>query len=112
LVWLGDVRGRWLVRGIAAEKPAEMGAPAGGLLARSSRRSATVRPLRDEEALRANLLVAGCDPALGLLAGHLLDGASRVRLHWIEAASGPALDALAKGLLHVAGVHLFAGATP
>jgi len=48
--------------------------------------------------------------ALGLLGGHLIDRAARttrVRLHWIEAASEAALDALADGLVHVAGLHLY-----
>ena len=110
-VRLGWVRGRWLAHGLAGDNPSVVGTPADGIVARQSRRSATVRPLRDDDALRANLLVAGCDPALGLLAGHLLDGAARLRLHWIEAASEPALDALANGLVHIAGLHLFDAAT-
>jgi molybdate-binding protein/DNA-binding XRE family transcriptional regulator len=110
-VRLGFVRGRWLAHGLAGDNPSVVGTPADGIVARQGRRSATVRPLRDDDSLRANLLVAGCDPALGLLAGHLLDGAARLRLHWIEAASEPALDALARGLVHVAGLHLFDAAT-
>src|SRR5262249_51855074 len=106
-VRLGWVGGRWFVHGFAGDNPSVVGTPADGIVARHARRSAAVRPLRDDDALRANLLVAGCDPALGLLAGHLLDGAARLRLHWIEAASEPALDALARGLVHVAGLHLF-----
>jgi len=110
-VRLGWVRGRWLAHGLAGDNPSVVGTPADGIVARQSRRAATVKPLRDDDALRANLLVAGCDPALGLLAGHLLDGAARLRLHWIEAASEPALDALARGLVHIAGLHLFDAAT-
>lgn len=110
-VRLGWVRGRWLAHGLAGDNPSVVGTPADGILARPSRRADSVRPLRDDDALRANLLVAGCDPALGLLAGHLLDGAARLRLHWIEAASEPALDALARGLVHIAGLHLFDAAT-
>ena len=110
-VRLGWVGGRWLAHGLAGDNPSVVGTPADGIVARQSRRAASVRPLRDDDALRANLLVAGCDPALGLLAGHLLDGAARLRMHWVEAASAPALDALARGLVHVAGLHLFDAAT-
>src|SRR5262249_5496194 len=124
-VRLGWVRGRWLAHGLAGDNPSVVGTPADGIVARQSRRSASVRPLRDDDALRANLLVAGCDPALGLLTRHLPGaarapapppapppaGAPRLRLHWIEAASEPALDALADGLVHIAGLHLFDAAT-
>ena len=99
-VALGFVRGRWVAHGLAGDDPT----PADGILGRGR---AQVRPLRDLEALRGNLLVAGCDPALGLLGGHLLDGPARARLHWIRAASEPALDALDQGLVHMAGLHLF-----
>ena len=55
-------------------------------------------------AVAANLLVAGCDPALALLqpsARTATDG----RYHWIDCGSGRALDLLAAGRVHVAGIH-------
>jgi molybdate-binding protein len=67
---------------------------------------AAVHPLREAEAMRANLLVAGCDPALALLGAHMIEHRAHVRLHWIEAASEAALEALAGGRVHVAGLHL------
>jgi putative molybdopterin biosynthesis protein len=51
-----------------------------------------------------NLLIAGCDPALALLQpprGPADDG----RWHWIDGGSGRALDLLAAGQVHVAGIH-------
>jgi molybdate-binding protein len=49
----------------------------------------------------------GCDPALGILAARLAEGAAPVRLVWLEGGSGRALDALDRGHVHLAGAHLF-----
>lgn len=51
------------------------------------------------------LVLAGCDPAVGLLAAELAR-ASNVRLIALSRSSRAALDLLGKGLVHVAGVHL------
>jgi putative molybdopterin biosynthesis protein len=66
-----------------------------------------VRPLRDQESLRHNLLVAGCDPALGLLGGHVSERFPSGRLHWVSAGSTAALEMLARQEVHLAGLHLF-----
>jgi putative molybdopterin biosynthesis protein len=68
--------------------------------------SVRLRPLRDHELLRQNLLVAGCDPALSLLGGHLAER-SPGRLHWVETGSRAALEMLAGGKVNLAGLHLF-----
>lgn len=100
-VALGFVQGGWVAHPVAASLPAD------GLLAGAPRAGrARVTPLRDVESLRQNLLVAGCDPALGILGGHLRESGARVRLHWIEMASEAALAALQQGLVHLAGLHL------
>lgn len=52
----------------------------------------------------ANLLIAGCDPALALLQSPAEPPQSG-RCHWIDCSSGRALDLLAGGLVHVAGIH-------
>ena len=66
-----------------------------------------VRLMRPRAELTARLLVAGCDPALGLLAR----AATRegVELAWLPMSSGAALGLLARGLVHVAGCHLGEG---
>jgi molybdate-binding protein len=51
------------------------------------------------------LVIAGCDPAIGLLAGVLARTAG-VRLLAIQRSSRAALRLLGQGLVHVAGVHL------
>ena len=52
----------------------------------------------------ANLLLAGCDPALALLQP-ATDHAEAGRCHWIDCSSGQALDLLTAGQVHVAGIH-------
>lgn len=106
LGWVGE---RWVARLLDADEAWALGTPADGIasLAREKgKTTARVRPLRDFEALKRNLLVAGCDPALGLLGRHLEERLHGPRLHWIEKASRPALEDLALGRVHMAGMHL------
>jgi putative molybdopterin biosynthesis protein len=107
-VALGSVDGRWVAHLLDGDGPLAFTAPADGLLmGREKKAAARVRSLRPAEALRQNVLVAGCDPALGLLAAHVADRFCGARLHPIEAGSGAALELLARGEVHVAGVHLY-----
>lgn len=57
------------------------------------------------------LVLAGCDPAAGLLAAELAR-ASGVRLLAFSRPSRAALDLLARGLVHVAGCHLGGSSDP
>ncbi|MCC5951458.1 MAG: helix-turn-helix domain-containing protein [Acidimicrobiia bacterium] len=50
----------------------------------------------------AALVLAGCEPALGMLAGLLSDPTGAL---WVKASSGDARAALAAGRVHVAAVH-------
>lgn len=59
---------------------------------------------------RRTLMVAGCDPAVGLLATELAHRS--VRLLPLTRASGQALDLLRRDLVHVAGLHLQDPDTP
>lgn len=56
--------------------------------------------------LRPTLVVAGCDPALPLLAGPLAHLDSPVALAWWPCGSRDALALAAAGLVHVAGFHV------
>jgi putative molybdopterin biosynthesis protein len=51
-------------------------------------------------------LVAGCDPALALLAGPLAHRRHPIELVWWPASSRDALRALERGLVHAAGFHV------
>lgn len=57
------------------------------------------------ELARRTLVIATCDPAVGLLARELWDS-SGIRLLAITRSSRQALQALREGLVHLAGVHL------
>jgi molybdate-binding protein/DNA-binding XRE family transcriptional regulator len=108
-VSLGWVADRWVARVLETDEALALGTPADGIATLSSEKGKTkakVRPLRDVESLQRNLLVAGCDPALGVLGRHLEERFRGPRLHWIEKASRPALEELAKRRVHIAGMHL------
>jgi molybdate-binding protein/DNA-binding XRE family transcriptional regulator len=54
---------------------------------------------------RRSLVLAGCDPAVGLLAAELMRTAS-IRVLALNRSSGRALELLRQNLTHVAGLHL------
>lgn len=103
-VHLGRVRGRW----VAHRLPAHAFLAADGVLQRPGAADGTARvePLLDIERLSSRLLIAGCAPLLGLLAGRPEWGVT-----WLEASSGRALDLLDAGLVHVAGLHASGAST-
>jgi molybdate-binding protein/DNA-binding XRE family transcriptional regulator len=108
-VSLGWVADRWVAHPLETDEALALGTPADGIATLSTdkgRTKAKVRPLRDVESLQRNLLVAGCDPALGVLGRHLEERFHGPRLHWIERASRPALEELALRRVHIAGLHL------
>jgi molybdate-binding protein/DNA-binding XRE family transcriptional regulator len=108
-VSLGWVADRWIARVLETDEALALGTPADGIATLSTQKGKTkakVRPLRDVESLQRNLLVAGCDPALGVLGRHLEERFHGPRLHWIEKASRPALEELALKRVHIAGMHL------
>lgn len=103
---------RWIAHLLDGESATALVEPADGILVKARGRTppqgaVRIEPLRENESLRQNLFAAGCDPALALLSAHLGERFKTGRLHWVEAGSGAALDMLAAGEVHVAGVHLF-----
>ncbi len=100
---LGRVRGRWV-----AHRARDAASAADGLLDEGGR---GVTPLADPSALTRNVLVAGCAPLLGVLASHVARRSRDVGVRWVWANSRRALDLLADDLVHVAGLHLFDGAS-
>lgn len=111
-VVVGQVDGRW-----AAHQVPDGPIPSDGLLDpladrgpddHRQPRAVAVQPLTDPAALAHNALVAGCAPLLGLLAGRLGQRQRHpaLRATWIPANSARAVDLLAAGLVHVAGLHL------
>jgi putative molybdopterin biosynthesis protein len=102
-VVLGRVGGRWVAHPVELHSTAPADGlvdPAGGVEALGSLRR-----------LENTVLVAGCAPVLGALAGHLCearDGGAR----WLTRTSGQSLQALAEGRTHLAGLHLAAADDP
>ena len=94
-VMLGRVRGQWVAHPLSLDDPRA----ADGILLSSGQ----VQPLDAASTAADTLLIAGCAPLLGLLAGQH-PGA---RMRWLAASSGRALDLLGAGLVHVAGLHFF-----
>src|SRR5262245_6608895 len=104
---VGLVGGRWVAHRLHGEESVTL--VADGVIAAAGggrRRTVDVDPLRPEADARDNLIVAGCDPALTLLAAWLGEASSPVHVRVLHAPSRQALAALGGGRVHVAGAHL------
>ena len=98
-VVMGRVDGQWVAHPLASDAVCS----ADGILLSSGR----VQPLGEVTEAGDAVLIAGCAPLLGLFSGRHPD----VRVRWLAASSGRALDLLDAGLVHVAGLHFFDAAT-
>ncbi|MDI3298016.1 MAG: substrate-binding domain-containing protein [Bacillota bacterium] len=101
-VVLGRLGGRWIARrleGLGDRRWSSVAAH--GVVEERSGRRVRVRRLAAGEAL----FLAGCDPALGLLASHVARGAAGLEAFWWEAGNGAALRELRAGRVHAALVH-------
>jgi molybdate-binding protein/transcriptional regulator with XRE-family HTH domain len=78
--------------------------PGDGVIRACSPSRATIEPLGPLERARERLVVMGCAPALGLLSARLSD--ARVPVAWLQGTSPEALQALERGEVHIAGIHL------
>jgi molybdate-binding protein/DNA-binding XRE family transcriptional regulator len=101
-VVLGRVDGAWVAHPVdTSDRLAD-----GVLVGDSSRPGAVeVEPLRDLKEHEHNVLIAGCAPLLGVLAG-CLRRRGDPRGAWVRADSTRSLELLARGSVHVAGLHL------
>ena len=117
-VTLAQIGGRWIAHPLqhAEAFRAEL-IPADGLAdvpANSSSNSAvqdkfatiSVRLLDEPDTLARTVLLAGCAPALSLWARSAERWHPNLRVHWRHANSTSALESLARGEVHAAGVHL------
>lgn len=121
-VAVGRVGGRWAAHAL----PAHATGAADAIVVAEEARMATdassvrvdeapatgcgrVRPVRGMRQLERNVLVAGCAPLLANLAHRVGEGSLDARATWIPASSHRALDLLAAGMVHIAGLHLSGG---
>jgi transcriptional regulator with XRE-family HTH domain len=106
-VQLYEIGGELIARPLGRRSPGELLQPADGVASPSKKKGhVCVELLSDPETPRGRLVVMGCAPALGLLAARLNDGPARVSVSWVQGGSDRALDALERGEVHVAGIHL------
>jgi molybdate-binding protein/DNA-binding XRE family transcriptional regulator len=119
-------RGRWVAHPLVARRAllegfscADAVLPPGAASGAASGAAAgeggpRVRLALDTERLARTAVLLGCDPGLGIVAGHmtrLARGAAGGRLSWLEAGSAASLAAVAGGTAHLAGTHLRDGET-
>jgi molybdate-binding protein/DNA-binding XRE family transcriptional regulator len=64
------------------------------------------------DGIESNVLIAGCAPLLGMLSDRLARRYHDARATWVPAHSERALELLAEGMVHVAGVHLTGAGGP
>jgi putative molybdopterin biosynthesis protein len=103
-VALGRVGGRLVA--LPQPPPALRLASAAGVLEHAQRRRARVAAFRTPAEIDATLLVAGCDPAVTILAAWLGRHRPTMALAPLTRPSRAALSALLAGQVHAAGVHL------
>jgi putative molybdopterin biosynthesis protein len=80
--------------------------PAGGIVSSVRNGHAAVDSFVSSSEIDSTLLVAGCDPAVTILADWIARRRHPVALVALGGSSQSALDALAKGRAHAAGIHL------
>jgi molybdopterin molybdotransferase/putative molybdopterin biosynthesis protein len=81
-------------------------AAGGGMLEHSAHRRAEVSTFLSRDEIDATLLIAGCDPAVAILADWLARARSPIAAISLPCSSKRALASLLAGRVHVAGVHL------
>lgn len=108
-VSLAQVGNRWVAHSLEDERAfrTEM-VPADGSGAMEAGSSQiSIKLLDDPENLLRTVVLAGCTPALSLWARSAERWYPGLRVHWIHANSTEGLNALARGEVHAAGIHLF-----
>jgi putative molybdopterin biosynthesis protein len=89
------------------QSAAQLTLPTGaGILGRTKHRKAEVETFRTQEEIDATLLIAGCDPAVTILADWLVRHRAPVSAIALPCSSRRALAMLIEGRSHAAGVHL------
>lgn len=110
-VSLAEVNGRWVAHPIDPRRSESFFRSADGLVVpwprqRGRARRVRIEPLGDIETVRRRLVVMGCAPALGMLAARLGQEPSGIHISWVQGSSMTALEALGRGEVHIAGLHL------
>jgi putative molybdopterin biosynthesis protein len=107
-VMLAHIGGRWVSYPLGGEG---VRISADGFAVAGQGGSLRVEPVRTPFEATGNVVVMGCAAGLGLLCDRLNARAGPGRFLWLSTSSTAALEALAKGHTHLAGVHLMDAAT-
>lgn len=115
-VSLAEINGQWIAHPIDPRRSESFSQAADGLVIpwprrRGRARTVRIEPLGDLETVRRRLVVMGCAPALGMLAARLGQEPAGIHISWVQGSSMAALEALGRGEVHVAGLHLCDEAT-
>jgi putative molybdopterin biosynthesis protein len=108
-VALAQVGGRWVASPLVGDAAfrQEM-VPADGLGTwDETKQTLSVQMLDTPDSLEQTVLIAGCTPALSLWTRSAERWHPGLRARWLHANSQEALDLLAHGEIHIAGIHLF-----
>jgi putative molybdopterin biosynthesis protein len=97
-VRLGQVKGRWIC--VPTESAPYYLPEADGIASQ-----ATVKVIGDDESMHKRLVIAGCDPAIGLLT-RMTERLSGTDVVAVPASSRRAVEWLKDGKVHLAGSHL------
>ncbi len=102
-VALAHIHGDWVSLPLGADG---VRVAADGIVVSARPRRVVVERLRSAAESMQNVILTGCATGLGLLADRLNSRAGAGRFLWMPTSSAAAIDALAHGRAHVAGVHL------
>lgn len=102
-VALAHLAGRWVSHPLGEDG---LRLSADGVASETRAATTLVEPLRSPAEARANVVMMGCAAGLGVLADRLNARPGPGRFLWLSRSSTAALEALARGHIHVAGVHL------
>ena len=106
-VRLATVEGRTVAVPLAGSLAAVASLPeADGVVCGGRGPAVRVRLLTPPDRLAETVVVAGCDPALPLIAAHVHRSHPHAGLAWLPAGSLRALRWLREGAVHIAGLHL------
>ena len=104
---VSEVAGRWIAWPLPEH---DLGTPADALWVgrrTGALKAPRVAPQRSLAELRQGVLLLGCDPAMGVLAGRYREASAGRTARWLDVPSRVALEALRAQEAHVAGTHLF-----
>jgi putative molybdopterin biosynthesis protein len=106
-VQISTVHGRWVAIPLLGPLGATAAlAEADGVLCGRRGAAVRVRLTVPRDRVPDTIVIAGCDPATPVVAGHFGRLHSRFMLRWLAAGSLQALRWLREGAAHVAGMHL------